>query len=184
MKVKRSNILLARSFLRDRLPLQFRIFPGEVGYGTPLSQAVVGHSQLEGFDSDFALTRKLTAKFGRMTGRSRVGQEKSRSRYGLLFPRGPRFACRSTSRADSCLVRSLLGQRCGHGRHLDSLSVLHLSNSLRCKRPLSRSPTICCSEKSATRRPLGFSSVRCCSTRRRLYCPTIRSVTSVPFLMR
>jgi hypothetical protein len=184
MKVRLLNTLLARPFLRDRLPLQLGVFPGEIGYRTPLLQAVVGHSQLEGFDSDFALTRKLTAKFGRMTCRSRLGQEKSRSRYGLLFSRGPWFACRFTCRADSCLARSLIGQRCSHGRHLDSLSMLHLSSSLRCKRPFSRSPTICCSEKSATRRPLGFSSVRCCSTRRRLYCPTIRSVTSVPFLMR
>src|SRR5581483_4747672 len=121
MKARLSNTLLARSFLRDRLPLQLRIFPGEVGYRPPLLQAVVAHSQLEGFDSDFALTRKLTAKFGKMTGRSRLGQEKSRSQYGLLFSRRARFSRRFTCRADSCLVRSLIGQRCSHGRHLGSL---------------------------------------------------------------
>src|SRR5713226_743474 len=60
---------------------------------------------------------------------------------------------------------------------------VYLSSSLCCSSPLSRSPTICCSEYSATSRPLGLNSVRRSSTKRMLYRPTIRSVTSVPFLI-
>src|ERR1035441_10864509 len=60
---------------------------------------------------------------------------------------------------------------------------VYLSSSLCCSRPLSRSPTICCSEYSATSRPLGLNSDRRSSTHRMLDRPTIRSVTSVSFLI-
>jgi len=42
--------------------------------------ATVGDSQLEGFDSDLTLTRKLTAKFGSMTSTAGFGQEEARPR--------------------------------------------------------------------------------------------------------
>src|SRR2546427_13265754 len=51
-------------------------------------------------------------------------------------------------------------------------------------RPPLRSPTLACSEYSATSSPLGFTSDRRPSTRRTLYLPTIRSVTSAPLLSR
>src|SRR4051812_16854222 len=134
----------------DSLPFEFGIPASKICNWAPLLHAVIGRTCLKRLDSCFAFTRTLPAQFESAAVRFWLGQEEARAQCPLFFADCARPPTRFTARPTTLRICFLFCSRCDHRRHScphrHSAFAFYLSSSLRCRRPLSRSPTICCSE--------------------------------------
>ena len=181
------------SLFFDCLTSYLRVLARKIRRGAPLDNAVIVQTALECLDLGFPFRRQLPVEYRRAAICAHLGQEETgRSRQGPAPVRqvfaassGLRVAVPSVPQlqgSSPCSIppfwrltlaselpvwlhaRWPLAGSCHHGSV--HLSGAPWSSVLCCSKPLSLSPTICCSEYWATSKPLGLSSERRSSTRR------------------